>query len=109
MGLRLSVLPLVGAEDGQARGEDLRIALARDVLVPLHAECSVKPEDFFDSARAGWHLRLRHPSFPERGDTPPEEQWHFCLEHAHRMDLGCRVPLSDFACEHGRRFRPERG
>ena len=78
--------------DLAARGEDLHIALTRYFQVPLDTFLYVNPEKFFDKARWGWHLRFSDPSFPERGDNVPEEQWDYGMEHAHLMEFGCHVP-----------------
>ena len=106
MGFRWAFIPLMIIGDVQASGRVFRIALARYFQVPLDADLLVyaMAEDFDDKGPVGWHLRLCHPSFPDRGDHPPEEQWDYGLEHSHLMEFGCDVPLSDLACEHGRSF-----
>lgn len=105
MGIREACIPSFLFEDLQAQGQDVRIALARYFEIPLDAWMA----SWFDERRWIWHFRFSHASWPDRGNNPPEEIWDYGFEHAHLMELGCRVPLSDFACEHGRRFRPERG
>lgn len=87
-------------EDLKSSGRDFRMSLARYFEVPLDAWMG----SWFDERRMVWCLRLSHPSWPDTGVNPPEEQWDYGLEHAHLMELGCRVPVTDFACEHGRRL-----
>ena len=105
MGLRQAFVPAFIAEDFGGRHSHLFfMAIVRYFQVPL----DVQMASWFDNKRSGWHLRLRHPSWPNNGVDQPEEQWDYGLEHAHLMELGCRVPLSSLACEHGRGCRPER-
>ena len=101
MGIRQAVLPWRLIEDLTSSGREFRISLARYFEVPLDAWMGI----LFDERRQVWYLRLSHPSWPENGVNPREEQWDYGLEHAHLMDLECRVPLTDFACEHGRGLR----
>lgn len=96
MGIRRAFVPLLIVEDLQSSGRDLRISFARYFEVPLDAWMST----WVDQRRWGWCIRFSHPSWPDRGVNPPEEQWDYGWEHGHLMDLGCDVPRSHFACEH---------
>ena len=95
----------IARENQGSSGREFRVLLARYFEVPLDAEMA----GWIDQRCGEWHLVLKHPSWPDRGANPAEEQWDYGLEHAHLMDLGCHVPVTDLACEHGRISDGQRG